>query len=166
MPETRIILRNDTTANWAAESATGVKKGEVAFKLDSNVVDANTTIYTAAAMLGINAAGSPIDDCIQFGFGGVVVSSGQGVDSDRTEITVTRPVTYEDNSNDAGTRPNGAIVRWDAANDKWIADARVVTIDAYPTANGTVVYDAAAGGFVVGTAITATELDGGTYGGA
>lgn len=165
MPETRIILRNDTTANWAAESATSVKKGEVAFKLDTNVVDANTTIYTAAARLGINAAGSPIDDCIQFGFGGVVVSRGQGVDSDETEITVTRPVTYEENPNDAGTRTDGAIVRWDAANTKWVVDTKVVTLDAYPSASGTVVYDASAGNFVVGTAITATELDGGTYGG-
>ena len=75
------------------------------------------------------------------------------------ETTFTAPVVYED----AASKPDGTTVRWDATDEKWVADARVVTIDTYPTANGTVVYDASLGKFTVGAVVAATEIDGGTY---
>lgn len=154
MPDTRIILRNDTSANWQGASATTVAKGELALKIDEQTIG-STIVRSAVAYLGVDPTGDNIDNCVYIGQGSVYETQGLS----GPEITATTPVVYED----AATKPDGTTVRWDATDEKWVADVKVLTLDAYPTANGTVVYDAALGKFTVGAVVSATEIDGGTF---
>jgi hypothetical protein len=154
MPDTRIILRHDTTANWESSGATDLARGEIGIRIDESV-SGDETAYFADLLLGVTDGGAPISEAIYVGGGGIVIKSGVA----EPEIVGTTPVVYEDDA----FKPDGTTVRWDATNSKWVADAKVLTLDAYPTVDGTVVYDADAGKFVVGTAVAATEIDGGTY---
>ena len=154
MADTRIIIRNDNAANWSSSGATDLNKGELAFEIGSVEVPSVGTTYYAFGRLGV-ADGTPFDECPQVAVGSVTVTPGVVED----ETTFTAPVVYED----AASKPDGTTVRWDATDEKWVADARVVTIDTYPTANGTVVYDASLGKFIVGTTVSATVIDGGSY---
>ena len=157
MPDTQIILRHDTSQNWAGGSATNVAKGELAFQIDAVEVPGVGTIYNATGRLG-TADSLPFESCPQVATGNVLVPvAGDGFAG--SEAMFTWPVVYED----AASKPDGTTVRWDATDEKWVADARVVTIDTYPTANGTVVYDASLGKFIVGTTVSATVIDGGSY---
>lgn len=155
MPDTRIILRNDTAANWASSGATDLNKGELAFGLQEITNEVmGTTTYYAFGRLGV-ADGTPFSECPQVAVGSVTIASGVA----ESELTFTTPVVYED----ASVKPDGSTIRWDADDEKWVADAKVITLDAYPTVNGTVVYDAALGKFTVGAVVSATEIDGGTF---
>ena len=154
MTDTRIILRNDTSSNWASSEATDIHKGELAIKIDEYVVE-DTTVRSAAVYLGVETGGSTIDNGVYLGGGSVFEKQGIA----ESELTFTKPVVYED----IASKQDGTTVRWDATNEKWVADARVVTIDTYPTANGTVVYDASLGKFIVGAVVSATVIDGGSY---
>lgn len=154
MPDTRIILRNDTSANWQGASATTVAKGEIALKIDEQTIG-STIVRSAVAYLGVDPTGDNIDNCVHIGQGSVYETQG----ASGPEITATTPVVYEDIT----IKQDGTTVRWDATDEKWVADARVITLDTYPSANGTVVYDASLGKFVVGAAVTATVIDGGSY---
>lgn len=154
MPDTRIILRNDTSANWQGVSATTVAKGELALKIDEQTIG-STIVRSAVAYLGVDPTGDNIDNCVYIGKGSVYETTGVS----GPEVTATVPVVYED----IPAKSHGTTVRWDAANGKWIADVNVLTLDAYPTQNGTVVYDASLGKFTVGAVVSATEIDGGTF---
>ncbi len=154
MPDTRIILRHDTSQNWAGASATNVAKGELAVQIDEQTIG-STLIRSAQAYLGVNPSGDNVLNCVYLGGGAVYETQGAA----GPEITATTPVVYED----IASKSDGTTVRWDATNSKWVADAEVLTLDAYPTADGTVVYDADAGKFTVGAVVAATEIDGGTF---
>ena len=154
MPDTRIILRHDTSANWDSSGATDLAKGEIGIKIDEFSID-GATAYAAEVRMGVVAAGDEIANAVVIGSGTTRITSGVAGGA----IIGTTPVVYED----IATKADGTTVRWDATNSKWVADAKVLTLDAYPTTDGTVVYDASAGKFVVGTAVSATEIDGGTY---
>jgi hypothetical protein len=157
MSTTRIILRNDTPSNWTTAIGSGgskLKKGEVGLVLNT-VTSGGSTANYATAYVGVSDTETAIYSCPMIGTGSSTSSPGVN----ENEIIGTTPVVYEDDA----FKPDGTTVRWDATNGKWIADAKVLTLDAYPTVDGTVVYDADAGKFVVGTAVAATEIDGGTY---
>jgi hypothetical protein len=151
---TRIILRNDTTANWASSGATDLAKGEIGVKINE-VVIGTSTLRTAEMRIGVASAGADIDSCPVIATGTTAETTGLS----ETELTLTTPVVYED----IATKHDGTTVRWDDTNSQWVADAKVLSLDAYPSADGTVVYDAALGKFVVGAVVTATEIDGGAY---
>lgn len=154
MPDTRIILRNDTAANWSSSGATDLNKGELAFSVDAIENPGVGTTYYAFGRLGV-ADGTPFAECPQIAVGSVTVASGVA----ESEYAFTTPVIYED----IASKPDGTTVRWDATEQKWVADAKVVTIDTYSTVDGTVVYDASLGKFVVGAVVSATVIDGGSY---
>ena len=158
MPDaTRIVLRNDTPAGWSAAAAAGgakLKKGELGLVLNTMTSEEGTTNY-ATMYLGASDTETLFTNCPIVGDGYATVPPGVAGE----EIISTTPVVYED----IATKPDGTTVRWDATNERWVADAKVLTLDAYPTVDGTVVYDADVGKFVVGTAVSATEIDGGTY---
>ena len=152
---TRIVLRNDTRSQWGVADAAGggkLKKGEVGLILDSSNGE---TVFEAQAYVGVSDTETPILSCPMIGDGSTILNAG----ANGEEIIRTTPVVYEDDA----FKPDGTTVRWDATNERWVADAKVLTLDAYPTTDGTVVYDADTGKFVVGTAVSATEIDGGTY---
>lgn len=154
MPDTRIILRNDTTANWQGSGATDLAKGELALRIDE-VTDGSTKSYFAELLLGVDPLGAPIEEAVYVGGGGVVINTGIA----ESGITQTTPIVFKD----IASKEDGTTVRWDDTNSKWVADAKVLSLDAYPTADGTVVYDATLGKFKVGAVVTATEIDGGAY---
>jgi hypothetical protein len=154
MPDTRIIIRNDTASNWAAESATNVAAGELAAKIDTTVIG-NTTLHTVNMFAGVDSNGAAIDSCPLIATGVVAETTGLA----EPEIVQTKPVVFED----IASKTDGTTVRWDDTNSKWVADAKVLSLDAYPTADGTVVYDATLGKFKVGAVVAATEIDGGSY---
>lgn len=151
---TRIILRNDTSENWLASGATDLAKGEIGVKINELVVG-TTTLRSAELRIGVASAGADIDSCPMIATG----TSAETPGLNETELIQTTPVVYED----IAVKSDGTTVRWDDENSQWVADAKVLTLDAYPTADGTVVYDAALGKFKVGAVVTATEIDGGSY---
>jgi hypothetical protein len=76
------------------------------------------------------------------------------------EPVFSEPVIYEA---PATTPPTGSTLSWDSAASKWAVDEEVLNLDAYPTANGTVMWNQSLGKFQVGAAVSAVELDGGEY---
>lgn len=157
MSETQIILRHDTPDNWSASGATDIKKGELAFEIEEEEIEGVGTVYRALGRLGVDSQGEAFGLCPLVVAGAVIARSESNPEG--VGYTFTEPVVYED----IAVKPDGTTVRWDADALKWIADAQVVTIDAYPTEDGTVVYDAAAEKFTVGAVVTASEIDGGDY---
>jgi hypothetical protein len=150
MTATRIYHRFDSLANWdsAIEGGAGkLAKGEIAVV---NVESGSSSF--AIGYIGINETPTAWSECPQVFLGYVITGAAEPIASG--------PVVYEI---PATTPPAGSTLSYDSALDRWFVDAELLSLDAYPTADGTVIWDESAGKFVVGAAVSAVELDGGEY---
>lgn len=148
---TRIYHRIDTTQNWNAAIGSGdagkLAKGEIGILTYSQ-----GSYSEAIGYLGIADTETPWDQCPQIFFGYV----NPGV----SETVFSTPVVYE---RPATTPPTGSTLSWDSSSERWVVQPEVLSLDAYPTADGTVAWDQAQGKFVVGAAVSAVGIDGGSY---
>ena len=134
----RIILRHDGDfiIDDVANVYATLGKGEVAFAIDSN--------GRVSGRVGVQAGGMPWDDCPEVFSGGtgllplsVEVPSGSGLD-------------------------DGAILRWDSASSRFIADVEAITVPTDTT--GALTYTATGDAWTIdaGTFVPAL-LDGGSF---
>lgn len=148
---TRIYHRIDTTANWndaiGSPGAGRLAQGEI------GILTTTTGSSTVAlGYLGVAATETPWNECPIVFYG--------SVDSGAAEPVFSTPVIYQ---TPASTPPTGSTLSYDAANDRWVVEPEVLTLDAYPSANGSVAWDQSLAKFVVGAAVNAGGIDGGTY---
>ena len=150
MTTTRIYHRFDTSANWSAAAggnAGKLAKGEIAI---AKSVSGSTTV--ALGYLGVNDEPTVYSSCPIVFYG--------SINSGAVEPVFSEPVIYEA---PAATPATGSTLSWDSANSKWIVDEEVLNLDAYPSADGTVVWNQSLGKFQIGAAVSAVDLDGGEY---
>ena len=150
MTTTRIYHRFDTSANWttaAGASAGKLAKGEIGIAKSS----VGNTTY-ALGYLGIDDTPTVYSSCPIVFYGSITTGAAEPIFSE--------PVVYE---LPAATPASGSTLSWDSASSKWIVEEEVLNLDAYPTADGTVVWNQSLGKFQVGAAVSAVDLDGGEY---
>ncbi len=148
---TRIYHRIDTIANWneaiGSPGAGNLSRGEIGI-----VTGTNGSQNYAIGYLGINGAETPWYQC-PIAFYGTI-------DSGAAEPVYSIPVIYEE---PATTPPDGSTLSWDDTNEKWVVDKQVLSLLQYPTADGSVAWDQSEGKFIVGAAVSAIGIDGGSY---
>ncbi len=148
---TRIYHRIDTEANWNSAISSGgggqLAKGEIGIVRS---VSGETTV--ALGYLGINDTPTDWNACPMVFYGYI----NDGV----AETITSEPVIYE---RPASTPPAGSTLAWDSSTNKWTVDELVLNLDAYPSSDGTVLWNQSLGKFQVGAAVSAVELDGGEY---
>lgn len=147
---TRIYQRYDSKANWDTQKAAGyghLLKGEIGV---SHYVVGDYTVYEG--YLGVSATPTDYDACpLMFR---AVVSNIQQATPDVFEPVVVKldgPIT------------TGSTVVWNAATSVWEPTANILSLESYPSADGTVAWDQSQGKFVVGAAISTVGVDGGAY---
>ena len=148
---TRIYHRFDTAANWS--SAAGSSFGKLA---KGELGMATTTVGNLTRLVGyfgINSTPTVYSAC-------PVVFTAYIDSSNNAAPIVSEPIAYE---TPATTPPTGSTISWDATSSRWVVDTEVLSLDAYPTANGNVAWDQAQGKFVVGAAVSTVGIDGGSY---
>lgn len=149
---TRIKLRSDSAANWATAEAAGEGKllrGEIG--VASLVVSGGTS--TVIGRIGVDASQQVAFSECPIVFYGTWQSGVAGP-------VFSKPIVYQEPSQ---TPPNGSVVAWDSSLGRWVVDTEVLSLAAYPQANGSVAWDQAQGKFVVGAAVSAVGIDGGSY---
>jgi hypothetical protein len=150
MTTTRIYHRIDTETNWStaiAASAGKLAKGEIGI-----LTYTSGSMQGAIGRLGVSDTPTAWSACPTI-FSGTI-SPGAA------EPVFSEPVIYEA---PATTPATGSTLSWDSAASRWTVDDEVVNLDAYPSANGTVIWNQSLGKFQVGAAVSAVELDGGEY---
>lgn len=148
---TRIYHRIDTAANWS--TAAGNSFGKLAKGELGIVTSTAGSVSRVTGYFGIDATPTVYSSC-------PVVFNAYVDATVAASPVVSEPVAY---TKPATTPPNGSVVSWDADSSSWVVDTEVLSLDAYPTADGTVVWNHSLGKFQVGTAVSAVELDGGEY---
>lgn len=147
---TRIYHRYDSKANWDTQKAAGyghLLRGELGV---SHYTVGDYTIYEG--YLGVS--GSPTDyDACPLMFRVPVTNIQQAIPD------VFEPVVVKV---DAGIA-SGSTVVWNDTTKVWEATNEILSLDAYPTANGNVAWDQTLGKFVVGAAVSTVGIDGGAY---
>lgn len=148
---TRIYHRIDTAANWndaiGSPGAGKLAKGEIGI-LTTSIQDGTEVL----GYLGISATETPWNQCpvVFYGY------AREGI----AETIFSTPVVYEQ---PATTPPSGSTLSWDSSSDRWVVQREVLSLDEYPDADGTVAWDQGDGKFVVGAAVSAVGIDGGSY---
>ncbi len=147
---TRIYHRFDSKANWDTQKAAGygtLQRGELGIAYYNQL---DFTIYEG--YLGVSGTPTSYDVCPLM-FRAVVSNIQQAIPD------VFEPVVLKFD----GSIPTGSTVVYDAATGVWEATNQILRLDSYPQANGTVAWDQAQGEFVVGAAVSAVGIDGGSY---
>jgi len=151
---TRIYHRYDSLANWNTAKAAGggkLLKGELGIVW--SVVGSNTQYVGYVGTT--DASGGVAFDACPILFRALIPNIGTpGVDADSFE-----PLIVKSQASIAA----GSTVAWNATDNVWEPTGSVLTLESYPTTDGTVVWDQSEEKFVVGAAVSSVELDGGSY---
>lgn len=148
---TRIYHRLDTAANWSTAAASSfgkLAKGELGM-----VTTTVNNLTRVVGYFGINSTPTVYSSC-------PVVFAAYIDSTNNASPVISEPIAYQ---TPASTPPSGSTISWDATGSRWVVDTEVLSLDAYPSANGSVAWDQAQGKFVVGTAVSTVGIDGGTY---
>lgn len=149
---TRIYHRYDTKANWDAAVAAGGGKlvqGEIGIVENPIQGFIEYTGYLGTSSTPVTYNGGALL------FRALVSDIGTpGIDAPVFEQILVKTT---------GAIPDNSTVVWNSANEAWEPTNEILSLDAYPTADGVVAWDQSEGKFTVGAAVSTVGIDGGAY---
>lgn len=155
---TRIQIRHDTLQAWEFAQTELVNKGKLESGEFGLIIESNTdnSYYKLIGHLGIFSTPTKINNCP------VVFMAELFQDEfDPNIYTSTEPVVYVPPEE----IPEKSVVSWNSTTQRWEVVNSVVTLNEFPTQDGSLIYDSATNSFSIGEVVFADEIDCGDYGG-